>query len=60
MNYRMIKAAELLTLTDMPVSEIGASVGYPNQMHFSRAFKTIYGVPPRDWRKEHKVRTPSG
>ena len=22
-------------------------VGYDNQLHFSRAFKAIYGVPPR-------------
>ena len=37
-NYRMIKAA----------------VGYENQLHFSRAFKTVYGVSPRTWRDQHK------
>lgn len=50
MNYRMIKAAEMLAATKKPINEIGTLVGYENQMHFSRAFKTIYGVSPRDWR----------
>ena len=49
-NYRMIKAAELLKLTHNSVNEIGTAVGYPNQLHFSRAFKNVYGVSPRKWR----------
>ncbi|MEE1027172.1 MAG: AraC family transcriptional regulator, partial [Agathobacter sp.] len=28
--------------------------GYENQLHFSRAFKTIYGVSPREWRNQQK------
>lgn len=54
MNYRMVKAAELLKLTSLSVAEIGSAVGYENQLHFSRAFKTIYGVSPREWRNTHK------
>ncbi len=54
MNYRMIKAAELLAGTERPINEIGQSVGYENPLHFSRAFKTIYGVSPRDWRKRKR------
>ena len=53
MNYRMIKAADMLVMTNMPVNEIGASVGYENPMHFSRAFKTIYGISPREWRHKN-------
>lgn len=52
-NYRMSRAAELLKLTTLPVGDVGKSVGYPNQLHFSRAFKSVYGISPRDWRKEH-------
>ena len=51
MNYRMIKATEMLEMTSRPVNEIGASVGYENPMHFSRAFKTVYGISPREWRR---------
>lgn len=54
MNYRMVKATELLKLTSLSIAEIGAAVGYENQLHFSRAFKTIYGVSPRAWRNQHK------
>jgi len=49
-NYRMVKATELLRLTQLSVQEIGNAVGYPNALHFSRAFKNIYGVSPRTWR----------
>ena len=49
-SYRMIKAAELLRRTRYSVNEIGSAVGYPNQLHFSRAFKSVYGVSPRNWR----------
>ena len=54
MSYRMIKAAEMLVMTDRTINEIGASVGYENQMHFSRAFRNIYGISPREWRNSHK------
>lgn len=54
MNYRMVKATELLKLTSLSIAEIGCAVGYENQLHFSRAFKTIYGVSPREWRNQHK------
>ena len=54
MNYRMVKATELLKLTSLSIAEIGSAVGYENQLHFSRAFKTIYGVSPREWRNQHK------
>lgn len=50
MSYRMAKAAELLKLTELSVSDIGNAVGYPNQLHFSRAFKNIYGISPRNYR----------
>ncbi|OUP39826.1 AraC family transcriptional regulator [Olsenella sp. An188] len=52
-GYRMSKATELLKLTALPVSEVGRAVGYPNQLHFSRAFKGVYGVSPREWRRQN-------
>ena len=55
MNYRMVKAAELLTLTKLSISEIGISVGYQNQMHFSRAFRIIYSMSPREWRNKNQA-----
>jgi len=57
-SYRMTKATELLKLTDLSICDIGNVVGYPNQLHFSRAFKNVYGVSPRDWRYEHAGKRP--
>lgn len=57
MDYRMVKATELLKLTDLTIGDIGNAVGYPNQLHFSRAFKHAYGMSPREWRNKNKIRT---
>ena len=54
-TYRMTKAAELLKLTSLSIADIGNAVGYPNQLHFSRAFKNTYGTSPRSWRNENKL-----
>lgn len=54
-QYRMIKAAELLKLTQLSIADIGNAVGYPNQLHFSRAFKSVYQISPLHWRKENQV-----
>lgn len=57
MNYRMVKAAELLKLTELSIGDVGNAVGYPNQLHFSRAFKSVYGVSPREWRNKNRMAT---
>ena len=55
MHYRMAKAAQLLKESKMPVRQIGAMVNYPNQLNFSRAFKTIYGIAPREYRQKYFI-----
>lgn len=55
-GYRIEKACELLKLSNLSVGEVGRSVGYPNQLHFSRAFKNVCGVSPRAWRQQHAHR----
>ena len=52
-DFRMTKAAQLLKLTALSVGEVGRAVGYPNQLHFSRAFKSTFGLCPREWRREN-------
>ena len=54
-SYRMTKAAELLKITSLSIADIGNAVGYPNQLHFSRAFKNVYGMSPRNWRTVNKI-----
>lgn len=57
LRYRMAKASELLNLTQLTVGDIGNAVGYPNPLHFSRAFKNVYGVSPRTWRNENHIKS---
>ena len=59
-SYRMTKAAELLKLTELTIKDIGNAVGYPSQLHFSRAFKKTYGISPREWRSENKIASAAG
>ena len=58
LNYRMTKAAELLKLTALSIGDISQAVGYDNQLHFSRAFKNIYHISPREWRNKNQVSAP--
>ena len=55
LNYRMTKATELLKLTQLSIGSVSAAVGYGNPLHFSRAFKHVYGVSPREWRNRNQV-----
>ncbi len=52
-SYRLSKAAQLLKETNLNVGEIGQMVGYPNPLHFSRAFKGIYGISPKKYHLKH-------
>ncbi len=53
-TYRMSKAAQLLTTTRLSINEVGNAVGYPNQLHFSRAFKNVYSLSPKQYREKNK------
>lgn len=44
-------AASLLRKTDETVMNISASVGYENQSKFAAAFKELFGVNPKEYRK---------
>ena len=43
---RLNEAAELMKSSNTSIGEIAVRCGYPNQLHFSQAFKKRYGVPP--------------
>lgn len=55
LHYRMARAAQLLKETKQPIGEIAPQVGYANQLHFSRAFKNVHGVSPREYRLTHMM-----
>ena len=56
-RYRMNKACEFLADRKLSVTEVGCLVGYKHPLRFSRAFKTTFGVSPREWRNNNVVNT---
>lgn len=53
LHYRMARAAQLLKETRLSVGDIAQQVSYDNQLHFSRAFKNVHGISPREYRQTH-------
>lgn len=49
-SKRMEKACELLSETELPVSEVSKAVGYENPLYFSQVFKRVYGIAPVKYR----------
>lgn len=50
LTIRVNNAASLLEITDYSMAEIAAIVGYEDPLYFSRLFRKIKGVSPRDYR----------
>jgi AraC-like DNA-binding protein len=55
-RMRLSKATELMKTSPASIGNISQICGYPNQLHFSRAFKKRYGLSPREWRSQNKLR----
>lgn len=51
-SLRMERAAQLLHLSEEPVSVVASLVGYESAFQFSAAFKKRYGTSPVNYRKE--------
>lgn len=50
-HLRMTRAKDLLTATDLPITEVALSCGYPSVNLFIRNFKEAYQVTPLQYRK---------
>ena len=51
-SKRITRAKQLLRFTDMTVDEIGAAVGMADANYFSRMFRKVEGISPREYRKQ--------
>ena len=49
-EYRLLKAAQLLTKTNEPIGNIAASVGFHQMSHFWKCFKEKTGCSPKAYR----------
>ncbi len=54
-ELRLKEAKKLLDETDKKVIEISTLVGYENEKHFMKTFKSIYGVTPSEYRKNIQI-----
>lgn len=50
-SLRATRAQALLAETDLPITEVGARVGYMSSSHFAHAFRQATGISPRAYRK---------
>jgi AraC-like DNA-binding protein/mannose-6-phosphate isomerase-like protein (cupin superfamily) len=52
---RVNRACLMLKTGNDPIIEIAARCGYFNVSNFNHAFKRVYSISPREYRKQHKV-----
>ena len=52
LRQRVNTAKQLMSVRDLPLSEIAISAGFANQSHFTRVFSSVVGVSPAAWRRE--------
>jgi AraC-like DNA-binding protein len=55
-RFRLQEAAELLETTEETVGSVAASLGYFDQAHFVRDFKTVVGKTPSEYVREARAR----
>jgi AraC family transcriptional regulator, transcriptional activator for feuABC-ybbA operon len=53
-RYRISKAKELLTISELTISEVSEAVGYQDSFYFSRVFKNVTDMSPSQYRKAHQ------
>lgn len=53
---RMIKAMELLAVTDRSITDIGLATGYNSTSSFIKAFRAFSGTAPRHYRSDRTDR----
>ncbi len=51
LQKRLEKVAELVRITDEPISQIGYQLGFESPEHLSRSFKKQYGLSPSNYRE---------
>lgn len=55
-HLKISRACYLLDITDLGVTDVARDLGYDDPYYFSRLFKKVMGVPPRDYRRERRHR----
>ncbi len=54
-QLQMERAALLLKTTELPIGAVSNSVGFENQLYFSKVFKGAYGMSPSQYRQQETM-----
>ena len=52
-EMKIRKAIQLFSYPEMTISEIAYQCGFDDLFYFSKVFKQVSGLPPREYRKKH-------
>jgi AraC family transcriptional regulator len=52
-RLRIARAQSLLASSELGLAEIALSCGFSDQSHFTKAFRRLTGMPPRQYRKKN-------
>jgi signal transduction histidine kinase/ligand-binding sensor domain-containing protein/DNA-binding response OmpR family regulator len=56
-NTRLKRAAQLLSLNELTVSEVTYEVGFSDPQYFSKCFNKFYGITPSEYAKRNSKKT---
>ena len=56
-EVRLKKAAQLLRIDGLSVTEVMYAVGYNHKSYFSKLFKNTFGVSPRAYAQQYKTQS---
>ncbi|MBB1079283.1 helix-turn-helix domain-containing protein [Limosilactobacillus sp. STM2_1] len=55
-NFRITKARHLLESSDTSIDQVAEQCGYQHLNSFTRVFKQTYGISPRQYRQQSKIK----
>ena len=59
-SVRIERARRLLAESDLPITEVGATVGHASQSHFTKVFREATGMTPHTFRRAARATGMSG
>lgn len=57
LGVRLQEACRALIETDHSIAEVANACGFDDEFYFSKCFRRQFGVPPRNYRKAHRIRS---
>jgi transcriptional regulator GlxA family with amidase domain len=52
---RVVRAQQMMLLSDQPLSQIAVACGFADQAHYCRVFRDVIGLSPNAWRRQNNA-----